>query len=322
MLSILFGLGWGIGLMATEKVNSNFIQYMFSTLFIIVTSFHGLLIFILHCARSKEAREEWAKWFFKATKRDFSDLTASVLDHFYHHRKTSSSQVPFQTSTSKATKMFGFPPSMASPSSLTTTDSGGLKLVPVKQCQLAKVLDEETTKEDACEKAMEAEMETELAKVDLAEMEAQHASSSTLNSATNSLDQNTSAFQEDSVAVIVHVPEDATLQPKASVLDIQGSPVTTAGTMNRESSHPTTIHPKQALEDAETQKVQDLQLAFLDNAEKNARKDVEKPKELNTEAGKLHSEEVKCDEVKINGVTGDEVADSSMILEAVMAGQD
>ena len=87
--------------------------------------------------------------------------------------------------------MLDLPSSMASPSSLTTNDSGTLKLVPMKHCQLAKVFDEDTRNEGACEKAMEAEMETELAKVDLVKMEAQHTSSSVLYSGASSFDQDT-----------------------------------------------------------------------------------------------------------------------------------
>ena len=70
VLSVLFGLGWGIGFLATEKIHNTSIRDMFASLFIIIASFHRLLIFILYCALSKDAREEWLKWFFKATKKD------------------------------------------------------------------------------------------------------------------------------------------------------------------------------------------------------------------------------------------------------------
>ena len=64
MLSVLFGIGWGIGLLATEELESTVVRDLFSSLFVIVTSFHGMLIFILYCVRSKEARKEWRAWFF------------------------------------------------------------------------------------------------------------------------------------------------------------------------------------------------------------------------------------------------------------------
>ena len=322
MLSILFRLGWGIGLLVTEKLNSTYVRYMFSTLFVIVTSFHGLLIFILHCARSKEAREVWAKWFFRASKRNFSDLTSSALDHFYHHRKTNPSQLPFPISTSLTTKMLDLPSSMACPSSLTTTDSGTLEFFSMKQCQLAKDLDQNTTEGGTCEKSMEAEMETEVAKVALAKTEPQHASPSTLNSAASSSDQNTRALPKESVVVIVHVPDDITLEPKDSILCIQVSSMSSTEMINPESSQPATTYERQTMEDKETEKVQELQLASLDKAEKNAGKDIQKSKELDIEGGNQCSEEVKCDEVKINGFNGDEVPNTSMILEGVKSDQD
>ena len=138
---------------------------MFASLFIIITSFHGLLIFFLHCARSKDAREEWLKWFFKATKRDLSDLTSAIIDRVYRHRNANSSQPPIQATTSKATKLIRLTPSFASQSSSATNDPSTLKVASMNDCELGSVVDQHTTQEDGCEKAMEAEMETELTKV-------------------------------------------------------------------------------------------------------------------------------------------------------------
>ena len=70
------------------------------------------------------------------------------------------------------------------------------------------------------------------------------------------------------------------------------------------------------------EKVKELQLASLDKAEKDARKTVQKTKEFDIAARKQHSEEVKCDEVKINGFNGDEVHDTGLILETVVSDQD
>ena len=78
ILSILFGLGWGIGLLATEGVRVAVLRDLFSAIFIICTAFQGLMIFILQTLRSKQARTTWARWFHMATGRDFSQLTSSA----------------------------------------------------------------------------------------------------------------------------------------------------------------------------------------------------------------------------------------------------
>ena len=322
ILSVLFGLGWGIGLLATEKLNSTLIRDMFSSLFVIVTSFHGLLIFILQCARSKEARKEWAKWFLKATKRDFLDFTSSAFDYFHYHHKTSPSQLPFQASTSKTTEMIASPPSIACPCSSTTSDQGILKLGPMKHHELGKVLDQEATQEGVCVKTMEAEMETELTKVDLAEMEAKQANLSTLSSAATSPDQRTHSFQEESVALIVHVPDDGYDDPKDIVLDIQGASMTATEIWKSDPPQSNAGYGKQTQDDMETEKVQELHPASFNEAEKDARKVMQQLKAVGVEDGKHDSEEVECEEIRINDFTGDEVPATNVSLEAVMSDQD
>ena len=79
-LSILFGLGWGIGLLATQDIHTNkIVQDLFAALFVIITAFHGLFIFIMHCLRSKEVRNTWKRWFFGVTGKDFNELTSSAF---------------------------------------------------------------------------------------------------------------------------------------------------------------------------------------------------------------------------------------------------
>jgi len=58
-LSLLFGLGWGIGLAATTSIPVPAISYVLQTFFVFLTTFQGLLIFIMHCVRSAEARNQW-----------------------------------------------------------------------------------------------------------------------------------------------------------------------------------------------------------------------------------------------------------------------
>ena len=59
ILSLLFGLGWGVGLVATTSIPVPAISYTLQTIFVFFTSFQGLLIFIMHCVRSAEARSQW-----------------------------------------------------------------------------------------------------------------------------------------------------------------------------------------------------------------------------------------------------------------------
>ena len=71
-LSSLFGLGWGIGLLATQDIYSNkTVHDTVAALFILATTFHGVLIFIMHCLRSEKIKNVWKKWFFDVTGREF-----------------------------------------------------------------------------------------------------------------------------------------------------------------------------------------------------------------------------------------------------------
>ena len=79
-LSVLFGLGWGIGLFATQDIHTNkTMRDLFAALFVIITAFHGLFIFITQCLRSREVRNEWKRWFFGVTGKDISELGLSTF---------------------------------------------------------------------------------------------------------------------------------------------------------------------------------------------------------------------------------------------------
>ena len=79
-LSILLGLGWGIGLLATQDIHTNkSVRDLFAALFVITTAFHGLFIFIMHCLRSKEVRNTWKRWFYGVTGKDFNELSSSAF---------------------------------------------------------------------------------------------------------------------------------------------------------------------------------------------------------------------------------------------------
>ena len=86
-LSILFGLGWGIGLFATQDIHNNkIVRDLFAALFVIVTAFHGLFIFIMHCLRSKDVRSVWKHWFYKATGKEVSEFTSSTVGRIRNYR--------------------------------------------------------------------------------------------------------------------------------------------------------------------------------------------------------------------------------------------
>ena len=79
-LSVLFGLGWGIGLLATQEIYTNkTVRDLFAALFVIITAFHGLFIFIMQCLRSKEVRNDWKRWFFGITGKDIGELGLSTF---------------------------------------------------------------------------------------------------------------------------------------------------------------------------------------------------------------------------------------------------
>ena len=89
-LSILFGLGWGIGLLATQDIHTNkIVRDLFAALFVIITAFHGLLIFIMHCLRSKEVRHSWKRCCFGITGKDISEFSSSLT--LKHQRKVQTS---------------------------------------------------------------------------------------------------------------------------------------------------------------------------------------------------------------------------------------
>ena len=75
-LSVLFGLGWGIGLLATTGLPS-FIHIIFEWAFTIMTAFQGLIIFILYCLRAAEVRKVWKRILCCESKRPKHSLEPS-----------------------------------------------------------------------------------------------------------------------------------------------------------------------------------------------------------------------------------------------------
>ena len=78
-LSLLLGLGWGLGIPATEGIDNLVVRTTFQILFIFLTAFQGLFIFIMHCVRVPDARKEWRHWFNKLTFHSEAAYTRSTL---------------------------------------------------------------------------------------------------------------------------------------------------------------------------------------------------------------------------------------------------
>ena len=82
-LSVLFGLGWGIGLLATQDAHSSeTVRDILSAMFVLITAFHGLFIFIMNGIRSKDVRNVWKQWFRLATRKNFDEFSSSTILHF------------------------------------------------------------------------------------------------------------------------------------------------------------------------------------------------------------------------------------------------
>ena len=109
-LSVLFGLGWGIGLLATEDIYSNkTVRDIFAALFVLMTAFHGLFIFIMHCLRSKDARSVWERLFFGMTGKDFSEFSSSTFNQIHQRQRPVGSSVSSTARKTSATGPFSPP---------------------------------------------------------------------------------------------------------------------------------------------------------------------------------------------------------------------
>ena len=74
-LSIMFGLGWGIGLLATQDIHTNkTVRDLFAALFVIITAFHGFLIFIMHYLCSEQVTITWKQWFSSMVLIDLAEV--------------------------------------------------------------------------------------------------------------------------------------------------------------------------------------------------------------------------------------------------------
>ena len=124
VLSITFGLGWGVGFLATSH-EITAIVIVFQGIFTVVVAFQGVLIFIFHGARSPEVQGLW-----KAMLLSLSRKTRKV---YSFTQSTSESKSSKQTSitNSPSTDMLATPSTVKSPSttfSVYSTDTMDTKI--------------------------------------------------------------------------------------------------------------------------------------------------------------------------------------------------
>ena len=60
-LSLLFGIGWAVGLLASSDA-PDAVRLPAEWIFTIVNAFLGVYLFVLYVVRSPEARKQWKKW--------------------------------------------------------------------------------------------------------------------------------------------------------------------------------------------------------------------------------------------------------------------
>lgn len=103
-LSLLFGLGWGVGLLSTQSLYTvTAIRDTFSALFILLTAFQGLFLFLMHCVRSKEVRRQWMIWAYKAAGKELPISFLSSTTGFSRSSTIRKTSVRRSTFTRSAT---------------------------------------------------------------------------------------------------------------------------------------------------------------------------------------------------------------------------
>ena len=75
-LSLLFGMGWAIGLLATSDL-PDAVRYPAEWVFTLTTAFLGVYLFVLHVLKSQEARRLWKRWLLCQRKRAAYGMSTS-----------------------------------------------------------------------------------------------------------------------------------------------------------------------------------------------------------------------------------------------------
>ena len=77
-VSILFGLGWGFGVLASQAISVQGVRVIFNTLFTIFIGFQGFFIFLLYILMSPNARKEWKRWVLRKEDKGKGEQTSSA----------------------------------------------------------------------------------------------------------------------------------------------------------------------------------------------------------------------------------------------------
>ena len=97
-LSLLFGMGWAIGLLVTSDL-PDAVRYPAEWVFTLTTAFLGVYLFILYVVRSQEARKFWKRWLLCQCKRATHGVSRSSIN--------SPSKFRSGTMTSAITSLWG-----------------------------------------------------------------------------------------------------------------------------------------------------------------------------------------------------------------------
>ena len=76
-VSVLFGLGWGFGLLTTQSIPVDVIRIISNSLFTLFVTFQGVIIFTLYVALSPNARNLWRKWILRKEEKS-TESTSSA----------------------------------------------------------------------------------------------------------------------------------------------------------------------------------------------------------------------------------------------------
>ena len=80
-LSVLFGVSWVFGLLATAGL-PNYIRLLFDIIFTVLASFQGVFVFLLNCVKSQECRQLWNNWLHcRFTKSSQSKVLTTGAPH-------------------------------------------------------------------------------------------------------------------------------------------------------------------------------------------------------------------------------------------------
>ena len=97
-VSVLFGLGWGFGLLASQAIDVQGVRVVFNTLFTIFTTFQGFFIFVLYVLLSPNARKEWKRWILRKEDKGREATSSGVGSS---SRQTKSTSVKYSSAAHK-----------------------------------------------------------------------------------------------------------------------------------------------------------------------------------------------------------------------------